>query len=83
MIGWLWDAPGPDRSGCGVSGDEGRARRAAEEFLRGGADTARVESAAYSGGADVLTPCWRRTGNGVQARLFRGRIRWDPLAPGT
>ena len=83
MIAWLWDAPGPDRSGLGVSGDEGSAKRAAADVLRTGcADVAQVEAAAVTVETDALSCGYRRTGSGWTARLGpRGGIRWMPLAP--
>ena len=82
MIVYLWDAPGTDRSGCGVSDDQGRARLAAEKMLRSGqAHAARVEAAYAMLGMGMLESGYRRTGLGWQARHGdRGGITWEPLA---
>ena len=81
MIVYLWDASGPDRSGRGVSDDQGRARQAAEAVLRSGqAHAARVEAAYAMLGMGMLESGYRRTGQGWQAlRGERGGIMWEPL----
>lgn len=84
MIIWLWDAIGPARATHGVTGDETRARRAAEACLRSGtAPSARVELAVTVLDTRTLSPGYERTGKGWQARRGpRGGITWEPLAPG-
>jgi hypothetical protein len=77
VIVWLWDAG----SGCGVTDDQARARRAAEVLMRGGrAGTGRVEKALAVTGISALTSGYLRTGHGWTARPRRdGLIRWVPL----
>ena len=80
MTLWLWDAPGPDRSACGVSADRAIAQRAARACLISGqAATALIQEAELVTGASALTPRYRRIGGGWQARRTRnGAIRWHP-----
>jgi hypothetical protein len=78
VIVWLWDAPGPARTGRGVSGDEAAARQAAEAcLLAGEARTARVEAAVAVLGTETLGSGYRRTGRGWQARRGGGRVAWE------
>ena len=81
MIVWLWDAPGPDCCGRGVTDDEGRARESAETYLRNGhANTAQIEQAWTVLGIQTLTSGYERTGQGWRARLRDGGIIWEPFA---
>lgn len=84
MIVYLWDAPGPARTGRGISGDETAARKAVEACLGAGdARTGRVEAAVAVLEAATLESSYRRTGTGWQARPCRnGPVSWVPL-PGS
>jgi hypothetical protein len=79
---WLWDAPGPLRSACGVSADLARAQRAARDCLASGQATAAlVQKAELVTGSAALAPSYQRIGGSWQARRARnGAIRWYPLA---
>ena len=82
MIVYLWDAHGADQSAAGISGDETRAREAAEACLRSAyATSARVEAALLATSARTLQPCYERTGTAWQARPVDGGFRWDPALP--
>ncbi len=79
MIVWLWTA-GDSR--LGVTDDEARARRAAEECIRdGAAHSARVERAAVVLASATLTSDYERTGHGwAAAQCHRdGLITWVPF----
>lgn len=83
MIVWLWDARLPARTGRGVTDNEGRARQAAETWMRGGgAGAARVEKAFTVLGCLTLAVGYERTGEGwVAQRDEDEQITWTPLAP--
>jgi len=82
MIVYLWDAHGPGGSAAGISGDETRAREAAEACLTTGcATSARVEAALLATSARTLQPRYERTGTAWQARPVDGGFRWDPALP--
>jgi hypothetical protein len=80
---WLWDACVPLRSGHGISNDEGRARQAAEDCLRGcRGSAARVDRARGVLG-DRLTDDYQRTGPSWSARRRRnGQVTWRLLPAG-
>jgi hypothetical protein len=75
---WTWGTNAPDRSACGVSATEDRAKRAAAAAMRGiGATAAIVEAAALLSGGAWLEAGYRRTGTVWTARIdTTGRIRW-------
>jgi hypothetical protein len=79
---WLWDAPGPLRSACGVSTDRTRAQQAARDCLASGqAATALVQEAELVTGSASLAPRYQRIGGSWQARrTSNGAIRWQPPA---
>jgi hypothetical protein len=80
VIVWLWDAPGPDRTGRGITDDGARARHAAEGCIRSGqATAARVERAVTVLGIHTLATGYQRTGDGWSARQHDGQITWTPL----
>jgi hypothetical protein len=75
---WLWEAPRPGRSGCGVSTDRARALRAARDCLISGQTTAALAQAAeLVSGSSTLATHHRRIGGSWQVRRTRSRaIRW-------
>jgi hypothetical protein len=79
---WLWDAPGPTHSACGVSSDRVNAQLAARACLVSGqASAALVQEAELVTSAGALTPSHRRFGGCWGASRTRdGAIRWRPLA---
>ena len=77
MIVWLWDAG----SRRGISGDEGRARQAAETCLIAGqATVARVERAVTVLGSRSLVMTYQRLGCGWDARRISSGISWMMFA---
>lgn len=81
MTVWLWDAPGPARSACGVSGSRANAQRAAGSCLVSGqASTALVQEAELVTSAGTLVPGHHRVGGCWEASRARdGAVRWRPL----
>jgi len=78
MIVWLWDVCGPESCGHGVSDDEGRAKRIAEDYLHNGTATvAKVESAFLDIGIRTLIDGYARTGRGWRARAGKRSVRWE------
>jgi len=75
VIVYLWEAG----SARGVTDDDARAREAAEEFLRSGADSAVIERAVTVMSINSLTSTYARVGQGWSARLHDGRIFWRRL----
>jgi hypothetical protein len=81
VIVWLWAAPGPVRTACGVTDSETRARRDAGAVLIAGQATAAcVEKATLAIGVSTLTFGYKPTGQAWNARLRDGRVTWAPLA---
>ena len=80
MIVWIWDAPGPDRAGSGITDSEAAARLSAEEFmLKAHAPAATIEKATLDIGHS-LTAGYTPTGHGWTAtRAGDDAIRWTPL----
>jgi hypothetical protein len=55
MIAWIWDAPGPDQAGTGITDSEAVARQSAENFMiKAHAPTARIEKVAVVIGLTTL-----------------------------
>lgn len=79
---WLWDAPGPARSACGVSGSRANAQRAAGACLASDqASTVLVQEAELVTSTGALTPGHHRVGGCWEASRARdGAISWRPLA---
>lgn len=77
MIVWLWDAG----SAHGVSDDDGRARDAAEAFIRSGrASSATVERAHLITGIQSLYSGYARLGRGWTTHPRKGGpVRWVAL----
>jgi hypothetical protein len=76
---WSWDASAGSASGCGVSDDPDRARRAAAEWMRAhDAATAvleRVRLGAWAGGFGTV---YEHTGDRLQGTMRRGgRVTWS------
>lgn len=78
MIGWQWEGAAPGVTGCGLSGDEERARRAAEAWLAANpAGTAQFGLACLSDDLRALSASWRPFGERRRSRrLPGGRITW-------
>ena len=78
MIVWIWDAPGPDQAGSGVTDSEATARRSAEAFMRTArAPAARIEKATLDIGRS-LTAGYQPTGEAWDARFADGSVTWRP-----
>lgn len=79
MIGWAWDGVAPGVTGCGVSDDEERARRAAEAWLAANpGGTALLGLARLDVGLRVLSSSWEPAGRQRRSRRLRGgRIGWE------
>jgi hypothetical protein len=78
VIGWTWEATAEGGAGCGLSDDEGRAREAAEAWLRKhpGA-TAVLDAARLWDGTATLSAYWARYGCARRSRRLQdGRIVW-------
>lgn len=75
---WAWQASVPGAAASGVSGDMGRAQRAASQWMRAnGADAGLLEEVRLAIGAGSLLVDHERTGTALRARRYRnGRIRW-------
>jgi hypothetical protein len=82
LIVWLWDAPGPIASACGIDRDPDAARQAASAHLATGtAAVATVQAAALVSNLDATHPCYARFGPVWQAaRISDDDIRWDEQA---
>jgi hypothetical protein len=78
VIGWTWEAAAEGIAGCGLSDDEGRARGAAEAWLRDhpGA-TAVLDTAWLADGTSTLSAYWAKDGCARRSRRLQdGRIVW-------
>lgn len=78
MIAWSWEGTAEDGSGCGVSDDEDRARKAAEQWLRASPrGTALLGPAYLDDSPRALSSSWRPCGEQKRARRLQdGRITW-------
>jgi hypothetical protein len=79
---WAWSSSAPAAAASGVSGDMGRARRAAAQWMRAnGADASLLEEVRLAIGARSLLPHHEPTGVVMPADMCRdGRVRWRPAA---
>jgi len=75
---WEWEAAAEGVTGCGVSDDEDRARKAAEAWLRANPEgTAVLGAARLAVGTTTLSAYWARAGRARRSRRLRdGRIVW-------
>ena len=78
MNGWEWEGSAEGSAGCGVSDDEGRAREAAEAWLKANPrGTAVLCAARLEDGTTTLSAYWAAAGLARRARRLRGgRIAW-------
>jgi hypothetical protein len=76
MIVWIWDAPGSERAGSGVTDSEAAARLSAEEFMvKADAPAATIETAALDIGRS-LTVGYTPTGHAWTATRAGDAITW-------
>lgn len=78
MIGWAWDGTAAGAGGCGVSDDEGKARKAAEAWLAANpGGTAVLGPARLTDGTAALSAHWDMIGREKRSRRMNdGRIVW-------
>jgi hypothetical protein len=82
MIAWIWDAPGPDEAGSGITDSEAVARLSAENFMiKAHAPTARIEKVTDVIGLTTLADSYTPTGQGWTAARADALITWTPLRP--
>lgn len=81
MNGYVWDATADGAAGCGVSDDEDRARKAAEEWLKANPDgTAILSPARLTDGTAALSSHWDTVGRAKRSRrVGGGRIVWTRI----
>jgi hypothetical protein len=84
VIGWEWEGAAQDGAACGVSDDEGRARAAAEAWLKANPGaTAVLGTARLADGTTTLSAYWARCGRPRRSRRLRdGRISWARVPSG-
>ena len=82
MIGWQWEGAAAGSTGCGVSDDEGRAREAAEAWLKANPQGKAVLGAArLEDGMTTLSAYWATAGLARRSRRLRGgRITWARIS---
>lgn len=78
ITGWAWEGVAPGAAACGVSGDEDRARLAAETWLTANPGaTAVLGTARLADGTTTLSAYWAGDGRPRRSRRLRdGRITW-------